>query len=550
MTDYRPKTGLSGHVWIDSSQAFPECAPDASGAWYCGLIGGLTSWAEPVEDLCGAPPPSPDDYTFLPDDFGLADVATRISKLTAFARAKAHQKYCEIVPVPPSNTPPPVTPPPMPSGGYPQPPTGAGCFILTYTNCDNVSGAAAVWCATAPGYVSSGGACGGGYFTGGNGYNATNASEKSGSIQAVPANYCGFATQPNDPPDPYVSPQPPVYSPPPPPQLPPGVPPPPPPVPCSCPPGEKGEKGDIGLTGEPGEKGEKGEKGDKGDQGEKGERGFQGIPGIPGRDGIDGIDGADAPPVDLTPITDKLADIEAQIELIPTDCPDVNNLPVLAAIAAGLLTTSAEISASTLATGTAIAAAQTALQSSVVLNTNRAIGSIEGHIDASLEPIETQLDDIEEAINNLDLCVGVPMRGFTEDTYECAVLYFSDAGHAKTGTGRYLVVPEPRKQKLLAWANTNRQYLPGSFMAYAQYYSSKGVKITAFGRSKAEADDWLDFLVGMSNLSDGDLFHRGEPRMVQEKLQPELYLRRITYFEDNRTLKSGRQGGEVWFPVT
>ena len=93
----RPKAGYSGFVWIDSQEGLDECT-NVDKPWYCSFVGAVSSWGEEVETLCSGPPPPPDDYTFIKRDFGLADLATRISKFTAWARARAWSKYCECVP--------------------------------------------------------------------------------------------------------------------------------------------------------------------------------------------------------------------------------------------------------------------------------------------------------------------------------------------------------------------------------------------------------------------------------------------------------------------
>jgi hypothetical protein len=70
------------------------------------------------------------------------------------------------------------------------------CFYVEYTNCSNVSGTAYL-CAEDLEY-RSGGSCGGGYFYSvSNGYDASNASEKSGSVTIVACSNCaGCCTDP------------------------------------------------------------------------------------------------------------------------------------------------------------------------------------------------------------------------------------------------------------------------------------------------------------------------------------------------------------------
>jgi hypothetical protein len=63
------------------------------------------------------------------------------------------------------------------------------CYFVQYVNCANQSGSAYI-CAEDLVYLN-GGTCGGGYFLSvSNGYNASNASEKSGSVTIVPCSNC------------------------------------------------------------------------------------------------------------------------------------------------------------------------------------------------------------------------------------------------------------------------------------------------------------------------------------------------------------------------
>jgi hypothetical protein len=146
-----------------------------------------------------------------------------------------------------------------------------------------------------------------------------------------------------------------------------------------------------------------------------------------------------------------------------------------------------------------------------------------------------------------DLCVGIPMSGYDDDTYPQCVLYFNDRKTTKRGIGRYLVIPRPNIPAVLAIADNFPSYTPGQFYAYSQWYSSKGVKIAAHGQSAIQARTICDRLKSLSLMPPDKLFVDAPGREVARGQNLELHLRRITTFDDNKLLKNGRNSGnEIW----
>lgn len=272
--------------------------------------------------------------------------------------------------------------------------------------------------------------------------------------------------------------------------------------------GDRGDKGDTGAVGATGERGEPGATGERGATGDKGEQGEPGLPGAPGAPGADGQKG------DTGDKGDKGDDAMPE---------DVIDLTIPQGLCNEGLWEAAEIVVPVFAR-----LAPQALAIFTALDAARKI-----------------LCKPEEEESTQDLCVGIPLVGYEETTYDVATLYFNDRKTSKSGIGRYLNIPRPNRDALLAWASPERTYNPGSYMAYSQFQSSKGVKLQVLGQSIAECEAMRDILRQMSLFSDEETYFKAPGRKVTSHRVLQLHLRRITYWVDNSKHKEGRQPGTV-----
>ena len=93
----QPKQGTPEYIWMNPGDVLTG---DSSGGtpWYGNLLNNLVNWAEPSADFCASPPPGPDTYNFVPNDFGLGQIATAISKAQSYVKAHNWNKHCECLP--------------------------------------------------------------------------------------------------------------------------------------------------------------------------------------------------------------------------------------------------------------------------------------------------------------------------------------------------------------------------------------------------------------------------------------------------------------------
>ena len=347
------------------------------------------------------------------------------------------------------------------------------------------------------------------------------------------ADECGDLPGEQPPPP---EPEPPPPPPPPPPELP-DLPPPPPELPGPQGPpgekgdtGEKGEKGDTGAQGPPGEKGDTGEKGEKGDTGEKGERGDDGEPGQPGPQGPPGV-GSQGPPGEQGPPGPAGEKGEKGDTGLPGEGAEVEFEQV--SVERVICNASGE-------------PIEQSVTFSVISGDNGSTADLYQQLFGQLLDLTSSVCEIKKGLDTLDLNVGIPMRGYDFDTGECCVLYFNDQRTSKLGIGRYIAVPMPDLDAIMNWANADPDWLTGSWYSYIQYRNSQGPKVACYAPSSEIASVQLAVLRSFVRREIGEIYHLGQPRIVAEKQELELKLKRVTYFPSGLE-KAGRQEGNVIF---
>lgn len=374
---------------------------------------------------------------------------------------------------------------------------------------------------------------------------------------------CGDA-EPTQPPTPQPDPTPP------PPPLPPNAPPPPPPPHCKgCPAPPAGEKGDTGATGATGATGQKGDKGDKGDtgskgdtgnvgakgdkgdvgavgatgiagnKGDKGDKGDVGISGANGRDGIPGSDGAngrDGLPGErgergepgLSIKGDKGdkgdtgssgSDGEVEFEPVTVTYSDCN--------AAGELV-------------------ERSISFQVIKGAEGSTKQLYTSLFSAMGSLEASVCKVTKSIDSLDLNVGIPLAGWERSTAVNTVLYFNDSRSTAKGVGRYICIPEPNNQEILEWAATDPEWLTGNWHYYTQYLTSKGAKISSFSVSFEKSVEQQNILKSFTNYPLTSIYFDSTPRMLQNKRELQLRLKRVTYFPGTIG-QEGQQEGNVIF---
>lgn len=403
--------------------------------------------------------------------------------------------------------------------------------------------------------------------------------------------FCGGSIPPGTPPPPPVPgpndpPLPPPgdgYPPAPPPSLPPDLPPPPPPPHCiECPPGApgapgapgvKGDKGDAGAVGPrglPGLNGEKGDtgaigfKGDKGDAGEAGATGAageSGVAGAPGADGAVGPAGATGAIGASGPKGDTGA--PGPVGMSGSDgAPGLDGAigPTGPQGERGIIGPQGEKGDKgedaviewekvTLTRSYCNAQGETVevpITFDVLRSESGSAAAAYTNLFLALGEAVDNLCELKEELKHLDLCSGTPMRGIDQDTGECAVLYFNDARTTKQGIGRYIIVPHPKQSEIIAWAETDPIWQTGQWYTYEQYRSSQGPKVATFGSTDEVANQQLSLLRSFVRDDIGGSHLVGEPRLVSEKLQLQLRLKRVSYYTSSAE-RAGRQPGTVWY---
>ena len=168
--------------------------------------------------------------------------------------------------------------------------------------------------------------------------------------------------------------------------------------------------------------------------------------------------------------------------------------------------------------------------------------------DSILEANES-ICSLAKKLEAMDLCVGIPMRGYETDTGDCVVLYFNDARSTKQGIGRYIQLPYAHHQKIIEWGNTDPIWKTGSWYTYLQFMSSQGPKISCFSLDEATAKLQLETLQSLLIDVLPPIYHLGKPRLVASKQELVLRLKRVTYFPSGLE-KAGRQPGQVIFTNT
>ena len=468
-----------------------------------------------VNQLCSGPPPTPADISIT----DLLSLPAIVAKIADFTVANMHYGLCECVPDP--NNPPPNF-------------TGGQCADYynvtvrmawygprerTYSIQGPIFGAAAYDRGVYDGlgryvYVIKG--SGPGRSTSFSNVSpspsqywmridaSNNDNDRPTGIQII--NIARENNQPDNCGNPiYVGPQPdPAKQP----VLPPGVPPPPP--------------GATGATGSVGPAGPAGPAGPPGQNAPPCTPCTDGVDGLPGRDGVDGADGING--LDGIDGNDGLDGLDGVDGLDGADGRDGDEV---------------EFTNITVPIG----------------NCFENSFSVDGVQVSCIVGLESQVEQqfkslLEIARQNCrqpDLSVGEPMVSYTKSVFPCVVLYFNDSRTTKFGIGRYLQIPNPNVPAILSWVDKNHLYKSGRWMAYNQYLDSKNVQVKAFGLNAMEANTWRNTLHSLSNFTNQDIFHPGQPRETTEKLEYDLYLVRATFFEDNSKKKSGRQTGKlIW----
>lgn len=354
---------------------------------------------------------------------------------------------------------------------------------------------------------------------------------------------------------------------PPPPQLPPGAPPPPPPPHCKgCPAPPAGEKGDTGATGATGATGQKGDKGDTGSKGDpgndgatgakgdtgvagasgiagvKGDRGEPGTPGSPGINGIDGRDGSngsngndgatgakgDTGERGLSIVGEKGdkgdtgssgRDAEVEFEPVTVTYSDCN--------AAGELV-------------------ERSVSFQVIKGAEGSTKQLYASLFSAVGSLEASVCKVTKSIDTLDLNVGIPLAAWERSTAVNTVLYFNDSRSTAKGIGRYICIPEPNNQKILEWAATDPEWLTGNWHYYTQYLTSKGAKISSFSVSFEKSVVQQNILKSFTNYQPTSIYFDSTPRMLQNKRELQLRLKRVTYFPGTIG-QEGQQEGNVIF---
>lgn len=362
--------------------------------------------------------------------------------------------------------------------------------------------------------------------------------------------------------------QPPAPNPtiPPPPSYPDNLPPPPPPPQCKvCPsiPGAQGEKGDTGEKGEKGDKGDTGVKGDKGDKGdagiqgiqgergadgnrgvtgdkgEKGDKGDAGLPGVDGRDGLPGSDGnpgRDGLPGERGERGEPGLSIKGDKgdrgeQGIPGEDAKVEFDTVL-------------VSYDDCTPGGELVSKSITFQ--VIKGDDGSTYDLYRELFQTLGGIDSQLCTIRGAMETLDLNIGVPMRGYEIPMPQCTVLYFNDTRTSKQGIGRYVNIPNPNNEEILKWAETDPLWQTGNWYVYTQYLTSRGAKVANYANDYETANQQQRILETFTNFTPGQIYHRGAPREVTQKLELQLRLKRVTYFPGILG-QAGNEPGEVLF---
>jgi hypothetical protein len=153
---------------------------------------------------------------------------------------------------------------------------------------------------------------------------------------------------------------------------------------------------------------------------------------------------------------------------------------------------------------------------------------------------------IDNKIEQIDPCVGVPLRGWEQDTGEVAVLYFNDQLTAKLGIGRYVNIPYPNRSAILQWAASIPTWQTGNVYVYTQYTSSQGVKIANYAPRVELALQQQAVLKSLTRLPQSDVYFDAPPRLVKDKQVLTLSLKRVTYFPSGKE-QAGRQAGAIWY---
>ena len=524
----RPKSGYSGYQWFSVSDALGGCET-AVVPWWCNFVFSLSNWAEDVNTFCSSPPPNPDDYSLIPDFFQGDYGAQVIPRLKAYVRAWHWSKYCECSPSEVSNC-------WFWSTGGSQ----GNCQLDGNASYAGVFGALSAQLEVRPPGSNSNFPDCSHFYLKANGVSmypdwwfgvagGVSPILRLATQEEVNRYGCRPLTFPPGTPPP--TPEPTPVPTPDPPELPPGIPTPPPPPGRAGPQGPKGDIGPIGPQGLKGDKGDKGDAGDKGDKGDKGdvgaigptgsvgEPGPRGEPGLPGLNGANGRDGEPGAMGAKGDKGDKGESGEVEIEQINISLATCDN--------GGDLT-------------------ERVVTVPVLKGTNGSTANLYITLfDALLEANEN-ICSLAKKVESLDLNVGIPMRGYESDTGECVVLYFNDARGNKLGIGRYLQVPYPDQQKVLDWCQTDPEWFTGSWYAYAQFKSSQGPKIANYASTPKIAEQQLNILLGMIREDSPTIYHLGSPRLVADKQQLILRLKRATYFPEGLE-KAGRQPGTVIF---
>ena len=354
---------------------------------------------------------------------------------------------------------------------------------------------------------------------------------------------------------------------PPPPPLPPGAPPPPPPPHCKgCPPSPPGEKGDTGATGATGAKGDKGDKGDTGskgdtgndgakgepgdvgavgatgvagDKGDKGDKGDAGIPGTNGRDGLPGSDGAMGRD-GLPGIQGERGDPGLSIKGDKGDKGDTGSSGSNAEVEFEPVT----VTYSDCNAGGELVERSVSFQ--VIKGAEGSTKQLYTSLFSAMGSLEASVCKVTNSIDTLDLNVGIPLAGWERSTAVNTVLYFNDSRSTAKGVGRYICIPEPNNQEILEWAATDPEWLTGNWHYYTQYLTSKGAKISSFSVSFEKSVEQQNILKSFTNYQPTSIYFDSTPRMLQNKRELQLRLKRVTYFPGTIG-QEGQQEGNVIF---
>ena len=521
---YRKKAGAPNYDWAKWRDALGCNGP--SPPWFCGLpdTSIIPISLVNVGALCSAAPP-------IVTHISITDIISPVAiafKINAFALQHMHYEHCECAPDPPPNN------TIAPGGCYIVVGTNQRSFNIPYVPNKTPQHFNAAHCTQYTGIQASYGHPGYPFAEPYHAY-CVNQGETVFGWEFSPG--CTPSSTTPDPPPPI---------PPPPPELPPI-----PTLPPSGPPGPRGATGATGAAGAVGAAGPagvvgavgpKGDKGDKGDVGATGPAGADGVDGVAGPAGADGADGAVGPagpagpagsnsgsgavgPAGPAGATGSVGPKGDKGDKGEKGDPGTGG--------------NVEFTTVTVDVGSCI--------NNLFTSNQVQVSSIVGLESQTVMNFQRLFDIAKQTCREPDLSVGEPLVSYTKSVYPCVVLYFNDARTSKLGIGRYLQIPNPNLLAILSWVNGNRLYKSGDWMAYNQYFDSKNVKVSAFGLDADEADMWRGILHSLTNFSNSDIFHHGNPRQTTEKLKYSLYLVRATYFLDNSRKKSGKQTGElIW----